>query len=180
VRGALIKHHPDALVMATRSLGAGPDGSPILAVPPTPFSGEQGALLFHIVLPPDILLAGFRLPIAELRSAAGPWWILIGEHPCAPRFGLDFDGGQPFGQPIGAGPGPGEVDRNDLTWGMLLPANATALDVRRPLLRVREPEGGETTRWGAKDLTAAGVARVLLQNPFRAAWRAAKLLPQGS
>ncbi|WP_085027885.1 hypothetical protein [Ensifer aridi] len=170
IRGELIKHYPNAIVLAVSADPdqTRPDGSPIFAPPPAPFSSEPGSVLFHAALRPDMVLVGFRLSIEELRRQDEPWWILVAEHPSAPRFGLD------------SGDAPqGPVTRNDLTWSSLLGPASRYLTTSEKSLAVAEPGDGEQTNWGGSDLTSGGVARVLLQNPFRAAWQAWKLLPGG-
>jgi hypothetical protein len=170
IRGELIKHYPDAIVLAVSADldQTRPDGSPIFAPPPTPYSNEPGSVLFHATLRPDIVLVGFRLSIEELKRQDKPWWIIVAEHPSAPRFGLD------------SGDAPqGPITRNDLTWSSLLGPGSRFLSTSGKSVTVAEPDGGEQTAWGGPGLTSAGVARVLLQNPFRAAWQAWKLLPGG-
>lgn len=171
IRGELIKHYPDAIVLAVSAdpNKVRPDGSPIFAPPPAPRSNDPGSVLFHATLRPDIVLVGFRLSIEDLRRKDKPWWIVLAEHPCAPRFGLD-NGDAPTGP----------VTRNDLTWSALLGAGSRFLTTSEKSVTVMEPDGAEQTNWGGLDLTSAGVARVLLQNPFRAAWQAWKLLPGGA
>ena len=63
-----------------------------------------------------------------------------------------------------------------ITTSSLPRRHASFLSTVGATLTILEPDGGETTQWNAATLTGAGAARVLLQNPFRAAWHASKLL----
>lgn len=89
VRGEVVRRYPDLTIMAMKSLPRGAGGAttddkgrPFL--PESPSQGTVARTLFVAPLEPDILLAGLDLTVAELR---GPdWWIVLSEHPQAPRF----------------------------------------------------------------------------------------------
>lgn len=89
VRGEVVRRYPDLTIMAMKSLPRGAGGAttddkgrPFL--PESPSQGTVARTLFVAPLEPDILLAGLDLTVDELR---GPdWWIVLSEHPQAPRF----------------------------------------------------------------------------------------------
>ncbi len=89
IRGEVVRRYPDLTVMALRQEQDANgnfvlrDGYPVL--PEEPDGGTTAAKsLFTAMLPPDIMLAGLDITIDELRAPG--WWIVIGEHPQAPRF----------------------------------------------------------------------------------------------
>lgn len=89
VRGEVVRRYPDLTIMAMKSLpnGAGgattdDQGRPFL--PESPNQGTVARTLFVAPLEPDIMLAGLDLTVAELRKP--DWWIVLSEHPQAPRF----------------------------------------------------------------------------------------------
>ena len=46
--------------------------------------------LFHVHLPPNVLLVGFDLDASAVIDAPGEtWWFTLSENPTEPRFGLD-------------------------------------------------------------------------------------------
>ena len=57
-----------------------------------------------------------------------------------------------------------------LAFGRFLSTGAANLTVKEPL------PSAETTAWNAAALHGGATARVLLQNPFRAAWDGLKLI----
>jgi hypothetical protein len=91
VRGELVKRYPTAVTLALRAIQP-IDGVPTFADPDSPGGKAMATLLFHNFLPPDVLLVGFDLTEADL--VPGRWWFVIGEHPTAPRFGVQ-DGAMP-------------------------------------------------------------------------------------
>jgi hypothetical protein len=88
VRGEVVRRYPDLVVMAMKAV-PGPGGA-MRDAEGRPFLPESAAhdavarTIFVATLEPDIMLAGLDLTVAELR---GPdWWIVLSEHPQAPRF----------------------------------------------------------------------------------------------
>jgi hypothetical protein len=84
IRGELVRRYPDLTVMALHEEGRDEHtGLPFLPEAPT---GPPGAAasLFHAMLPPDIMLAGLDITVDALRQPG--WWIVLSEHPQAPRF----------------------------------------------------------------------------------------------
>lgn len=166
VRGALVRRYPDAMLLAMREIGTDAGGRPIFADPPETGAGR---ILFHAALPPDVVLCGFDLGVDQVRSER--WWFVIAEHPTEPRFGLDAPPAQPA-------PAAATLGRDDLTWdsfgalrfGRFLATNARTVTVREPA------PSTESTLWSPGALHAGAVARVLLQNPFRAAFLGQKLV----
>ena len=160
VKGQVIKRHPDAIFVAVQGTGTPPDVT--FTAPP---ASGKGAILFHAPLAPDTLLVGFDL--TESDVAGGDWWFLLAEHPSAPRFGLDTPTDGPH-NPAAAG---APIKLDDLAWGDL-PMTGIFLDAATAGASVNDPEGG-TFAWGAD---SASVARILLQDPARAAFEAVPLL----
>ena len=159
VRGELVKRYPDAMFLAMRAGGTDERGKPIF-IDPDSDASAMARVLFHAQLPPDILLVGFELTAAQIRSDA--WWFIIAEHPTAPRFGLDLTASA-------------SVNRNNLDWhdlGAL--AFGRFLSPRAKTVPV-SVTGGEppVLNWAQ---TSAIVAGALLQNPIRAAFDAKKLV----
>jgi hypothetical protein len=164
IRATLLKRYPDAMVMALRQV---PGSNPPQFVDPDLISGR---ILFHAHLPPDFILVGFDLSVAEVK--ANGWWFVISEHPTAPRFGLDA----PDGPLANANELRNEFDWDDVTMTadqrfMLV---TTALQNRPTLIRESRTGGGGTMPWPPPN--SAFLARALLQNPIRAAFEGAKML----
>lgn len=82
LRGEIVRRYPDLTVMALRATGTR-DGHPDLPDAPTG-EGDAAPSLFNAFLEPDIMLAGLDITVDELRSPG--WWIVVAEHPQAPRF----------------------------------------------------------------------------------------------
>ena len=158
VRGELVRRYPHAMMSAVLA-ETDDEKRPV-------FTTTTAEVQFHAHLPPDIILVGFRLTSLQVRSQ--PWWFILSEHPTAPRFGLEL-----------AVPGQRRADgavvtRNDVNWNDLTDASGR-LDQGRFL----SPRGRSVT---ISDLlstppatvwpgSAATVARTLLRNPVRAAFR---------
>ncbi len=169
VRGEVVRRYPNAMLFALRQIGTDADQRPTFAE--LPASGQPGSILFHVPLKPDILLTGFLLTADEVKNAdtgTNPWWFFIGEHPTAPRFGLDL----PVTPNV-----IGTIKRDQATWGSFGPLRQDRfLNTSGSSVIVTEPVSVETTPWNAAALHGAAVARVLLQDPFRAAFRGWKLI----
>jgi hypothetical protein len=89
VRGELIRRHPDLFALALRAERTDPAGRPVFGA-----GGAVAPIVFQRLPEPDLLLVGFALPAEEVRRVREQqpetrWWFLLGEHPCAPRFGPD-------------------------------------------------------------------------------------------
>jgi hypothetical protein len=149
VRGELIRRYPGVMAHAARE-AASDRGVPILeANPPVD-------ILFHIVLPPNVLLVGFSLTKERVTQAGETWWLTLQENPTEPRFGLD---------PSRAGP----ISRDNLIWSDFgVSAAGQFLSAAR---------GGavafDDSRWG---FSSAQMAYLLFQLPARAAFRATKMV----
>jgi hypothetical protein len=172
VRGELIRRYPHAIMLAQQQIGKDAQGNPTFAVPPAP--GTTGSILFHVPLAPDIFLTGFLLTELDLKNAGAaghPWWFIVSEHPTAPRFGLDLPASPAQAAPAG-------MTRDQATWanfgarafGRFLSASGVNLTVKEP------PPSAESTVWNAAALHGGATARILLQDPFRAAWDGLKLI----
>jgi hypothetical protein len=149
VRGELIRRYPGVVAHVAREAGSD-RGVPILeADPPV-------EILFHIVLPPNVLLAGFSLTRERVTRPGETWWFTLSENPTEPRFGLD---------PSREGP----MTRDNLIW--------TDFGVQAPgqfLSAGRGPNGAfDGSRWGT---SSAQMAYLLFQLPARAAFRATKMV----
>ncbi len=162
-RGDLVRRYPGVVAHAVRQ-AQDIDGP--LFVDRVPVF-EPGSLtsprktLFHIHLPPNLLLAGFQLTEEEIRAPGAVWWFTLSENPSEPRFGLDESR-------------PGGIGRNDLVWsdfavgyGEFLNANTP-----RPAVAFNDHLGDRLT-WGT---SSAQVAALLFQLPARAAFLGTRML----
>lgn len=161
VKGDLIRRYPNAMFMAVEGKGAPKDT--IFENPPKP--GEVGAVAFIAKLEADTLIVGLDLTLDQVEAVGADgriWWFMIAEHPSAPRFGLD---------PKAAGsPNSVPTKLNDLDW-LDLPTTAGRF-LRADAVGPTIVDNGHNFVWGSD---AAAVARMLLQNPVRAAFNAHKL-----
>jgi hypothetical protein len=148
VRGDLIRRYPG--VVAHAALEAGRDG-PV----PTFAASSPVKTLFHIHLPPNILLVGFSLTQARIRTPGETWWFTLSENPTEPRFGLDPSR-------LGA------RTRDQLIWDDFGAAPGRFLD---PTTHTDIAYDG--SKWGA---SSAQIAYLLFQLPARAAFNALKML----
>ena len=148
VRGDLIRRYPGVVAHAAKE--AGREG-PV----PTFDAGSPVKTLFHIHLGPNVLLVGFAITQAKIRTPGETWWFTLSENPTEPRFGLD-----PSRE--------GDATRDQLVWsdfgvapGGFLNA-ATHTDITF-----------ELSKWGS---SSAQIAYLLFQLPARAAFSALKML----
>lgn len=171
VRGELIRRYPNAVVLAMYA-GRLDAGVPVFEDPsavadPTTVLAN---IAFHRFLAPDMVLVGFDLTVAQIQSAAHGdgrgWWFVIAEHPTAPRFGL----GEATIVPT--------LARSDLGWDLMDPESTGFLPAspQRTIADTGDP-GAPTATFG---LDAAHTARVLLRDPFRAAFEATTMLDGGA
>jgi hypothetical protein len=158
VRSELVRRYPSVLVAAVPAQWDHGHRTPVkdparLVLPA--FRGRIGA---------DVLYAGFSQPsIADAIGTPSPtdipgWFLLLSENPGDPRFGLD----------PAAGTAP--PTRATLSWGHLSPAPA------KPYAPITSfppvPDAGFT----AGNATAATVANLVRQRPFRAFLHASLLI----
>jgi hypothetical protein len=155
IRGAVVKRHPEAIFVAVQR-----NGDKFSAPPST----GKGAILFHAALNSDTMLVGFDLKKPDVES--GDWWFLLAEHPTAPQFGLDAPPGADLPLLVGGQ----SVSIDHLTWGQL-PMRGEFLNAAATGPTVTEADG--TPSWASD---AAVAARILLQNPARAAFNGKALL----
>jgi hypothetical protein len=170
IRGAVVKRHPEALFIAVeRIIASGAFTDP-------PESGNKGAVLFHAALSVDTILVGFNLTRSDIEN--GNWWFLLAEHPGAPRFGLDIPSGDnsnnrdnpPNAPRLNSG---ATVSIDDLAWGQL-PMTGSFLNAGSGGATATTKVDG-SFQWAT---SSADVARILLQNPARAAFEAKAMMPQ--
>lgn len=89
IRGEIVRRYPDLTVMALKGqpgpTGAMADdqGRPFLPEAPTD-RDHAVPTIFTGFLDPDIMVAGLDITVTDLR--AGGWWIVLAQHPQAPRF----------------------------------------------------------------------------------------------
>ena len=87
VRGDLIRRYPGVVAHAVREADAATasTGHPDLR------AGRTSPIetLFHVLLPPNVLLVGFDLTRARIDTPGETWWFTLSENPTEPRFGLD-------------------------------------------------------------------------------------------
>lgn len=153
VRGELLRRFPDTVIMAVRATSA--------ATPPTFAAGTEARVLFHTHLQPDYTVVGFDLTEDQLTPQN--WWFVLAQNPTAPRFGLAQDASA-------------STSHDNLDWADFgnIPAGGflgvgKSFDVRD------DNSTPDTVRWPGH---AGVIARVLLMNPIRAAFRADKLIAQ--
>lgn len=147
VRGDLVRRYPGVVAHAALEQSADANGIPIFA------AASPVRTLFHVFLPPNVLLVGFAMTRARVDQPGEKWWFTLSENPTEPRFGLD---------PSRRAPGP---SRDDLIWddfGVARPGQF--LDATRHTDLVFD-----TVQWGA---SSASVAYLLFQLPARAAFLA--------
>jgi hypothetical protein len=114
LRSSLLRRYPDAIICATRALVTGGVRSP------SELASDEVLPAFRGSLEPDLSFFGFNLPAATVTGSDGTpgYYLVIQEHPTAPRFGLDV--GTPAGNAshlgIAAGP-PAGLPPGGLQWG---------------------------------------------------------------
>jgi hypothetical protein len=172
VRGDLIRRYPGVVAHAVRQ---STDAAGALrydnGVPLFEASDGQSPVrtLFHVHLPPNVLLVGFDLDRARIDSPGETWWFTLSENPTEPRFGLD---------PSREG-GP---TRDNLIWddfgaaqpGVFLNAGQH-MDIGFDGPNSNPPV--EHSQWGA---TSAQVAYLLFQLPARAAFLGKKMVAEST
>jgi hypothetical protein len=146
VRGDLIRRYPGVVAHAALEAATDANGIPLFA------ADSPIRTLFHVVLPPNVLLVGFAMTRARIDTAGETWWFTLSENPTEPRFGLDPSRTEP-------------LSRDSLIWddfgvGQL----GQFLDATR-----HRSLAFEGSRWGA---SSASVAYLLFQLPARAAFLA--------
>ncbi|MFT4216666.1 MAG: hypothetical protein QM619_05700 [Micropruina sp.] len=83
IRGEVVQRYPDMTIVALKEKGRDADNRPLL--PEDPKGPEDAAKsLFTAYISPDMMLIGLDITVDELREDG--WWIVLGEHPQAPRF----------------------------------------------------------------------------------------------
>jgi hypothetical protein len=145
VRGDLVRRYPGVVAHAALEASL-EDGIPVFA------ATSPIRTLFHVFLPPNVLLVGFAMTRERIDTPGETWWFTLSENPTEPRFGLD-----PSRE--------GAVTRDNLIWddfGVSTPGHF--LDATKHTgLRF------DDARWGD---SSASVAYLLFQLPARAAFRA--------
>ena len=155
VRGELVRRYPDLLALALRPDRMAGDGRPVFGA-----ASAAATIMFQRHCPPDLLLVGFELSAGQVAAAASeghgpPWWLVLAEHPSAPRFGLDVDVDVGSGSPASA---------DSLAWPQFPLSFGNFLDGTK---------GPANIGWNQ---SAADVARLLLQDPFRAVFDLQRLI----
>lgn len=152
IKGELLRRFPGTVVMAMRAMND--------TAPPKFIDDSEAAVLFHARLDPDYTLVGFDLTREQVLGPQN-WWFVLAQNPTAPRFGAFST----------VRPGTGH---NDLDWadfgnvpqGGFLPVSG-GFNVTDPNARPA------SVRWPGH---AGTVARILMRNPVRAAFRARDLI----
>jgi hypothetical protein len=145
VRGDLVRRYPGVVAHAVLHQSADPGGIPIFG------AGSPVQTLFHVLLPPNILLVGFAMTRQRIDTAGEKWWFTLSENPTEPRFGLD---------PSRQAPAP---TRDDLVWddfGVVRPRQFLDATQHTDL-------AFDAVQWGA---SSSSVAYLLFQLPARAAF----------
>jgi hypothetical protein len=183
VKGEVFRRYPNTIVYACRArigiAGDGPnEGKRLLG-------DEQKHPVFRGRLDPDIRFFGFELTETEARGSASHdpgadhgWFFVLQEQVSEPLFGLDVADG--YGRQI--------TSWDDLSWGDLVADAASLpaltyidLDAQLPDTSLVPPTSGAV--WhadagrGATGATAADLAYITLQKPFRVGMHGADLLP---
>ncbi len=144
VRGDLVRRYPGVVAHAVLEAGVDQSGIPLFAAPP------PVRTLFHVFLPPNVLLVGFAMRRARIDTPGEKWWFTLSENPTEPRFGLDPSRDEPR-------------SRDSLIWddfGVLQPGQYLDATQHTDIIF-------EDSRWGA---SSASVAYLLFQLPARAAF----------
>jgi hypothetical protein len=151
VRGELLRRYPTTTIYAARATATG-------ALDPA----TRLAPMFRAALAPDIAFVGFALSEENAlgKDPAGPgWYFVFEEYPGEPRFGFDEV----------AGPGiPKTPDA--LAWEHVPLTPSGHADVSKPLL---VDAANLRASWAG---TAAQIASLTFQQPFRVAMHASRLL----
>jgi hypothetical protein len=145
LRGDLVRRYPGVVAHAAREAGL-EDGIPTFE------ADSPITTLFHVHLPPNVLLVGFAMKKERIATPGETWWFTLSENPTEPRFGLDPARNEP-------------VSRDSLVWtdfGVGAPGGF--LDATQ-----HTNIAFEGSRWGA---SSAQVAYLLFQLPARAAFLA--------
>lgn len=151
VRGDLIRRYPGVVAHAALEQSADASGIPVFA------ASSPVRTLFHVFLPPNVLLVGFAMTRARVDQPGEKWWFTLSENPTEPRFGLD---------PSRPTPAP---TRDNLVWddfGVGKPGQF--LDATR-----HTNLAFDAVQWGA---SSASVAHLLFQLPARAAFLAKSMV----
>ncbi|MDJ0762836.1 MAG: hypothetical protein QNJ97_07580 [Myxococcota bacterium] len=145
--------------------------------------------VFEGQLNPDIGFFGFELTPNEVHGDTDPsahqgWFFVLQEQPTEPRFGLDLGETAGYGQAV--------ATWNDLSWKHLATDEQSLkaveyidLDTTLPDTRnVVQPSGEPNVAWhanaglGGHGATAADLAYIALQRPFRVARHGSDMLPE--
>jgi hypothetical protein len=151
VRGELLRRYPATTIYAVR---ANADGT-LDAV-------TRLAPMFRGFVAPDVVFVGFALTeeAALGMNPPGPgWYFAFEEHPGEPRFGFDEAAETDTPQ-----------SQNDLAWPHVPLTTSGHVDLSRPLA------GAGTDLQASWGRDAAGMAALTLQQPFRIAMHASRLL----
>jgi hypothetical protein len=155
VRGDLVRRYPGVVAHTARQSGVDADNIPLFE------SASPAPAMFHVFLPPNVLLVGFPLTVERIKQPGEKLWFTLSENPTEPRFGLD---------PSRPTPAP---TRDNLIWndfGVGQPGQF--LDATRHT----ELAFGEV-RWGA---SSASVAHMLFQLPARAVFLAKTMVDKAT
>jgi hypothetical protein len=150
VRGDLVRRYPGVVAHAAPQLGIDALGVPYFG------AADPVRTLFHIHLPPNVLLVGFAMTRAQIDEK---WWFTLSENPTEPRFGLD--------------PSRAEADpsRDNLIWADFgVNAPGQFLDATQHTAITFDQ-----SQWGA---SSASIAYLLFQLPARAAFKGTTMVTQ--
>jgi hypothetical protein len=149
VRGDLVRRYPGVVAHAAREADSD-RGIPIFE------ADSPIATLFHVHLPPNVLLVGFAMTRARVLTAGEKWWFTLSENPTEPRFGLDPSRNE-------------AMTRDSLVWsdfGVAAPGGFLDATTHTNI-------AFEGSRWGA---SSAQIAYLLFQLPARAAFLATTMI----
>jgi hypothetical protein len=157
LRSPLLRRYPNTIIYAAKELVT--DGDPSF----TPDPDTIAHVLYQGFIEPDATFSVIDLKADDARDPDQRWYILISQPVTDPRFGLD--------EWTGEGAPSAPRDWNDLTWTHI-PNQRLSPALPVPTPTVADPAGAT---WAT---SAADLAYILHQDPFRIVLPAADYLPK--
>jgi hypothetical protein len=155
LRSPLLRRYPNTVIYAAKRLETPGDTSF------TPDPATITPVLYQGFIEPDATFSVLDLDVNKARDPDEKWFVLISQPVTDARFGLD--------EWIKTEPPPPPQDWNDLTWQHMGDATLSPHPQSPP-----QPQNPGNATWGA---SAADLALILHQDPFRIVLPAATYLP---
>jgi hypothetical protein len=116
IRSSLLRRYPDAIIYLTKAIAAGVGRAPSEVV------ADEKQPVFSSSMQPDVAFFGFDITTDDAVGVGGSlgYYVVIQEHPTAPRFGLQNGATIPIGAthvPISTAAPTGQ-NTIGLTWGL--------------------------------------------------------------